>query len=145
MSCHARVPERPWKTFSALRASYRSSRSTTGRRTASSSPTRSWTTSWSSPVPPGKRILPNVEPVVVDTDVASLLIKRKLPASLAGLLAGRPLVLTFVTLGELTRWVEQRQWGPHRREMLERWLAGKHVIHSDQDIACTWGTITAYA
>lgn len=86
-----------------------------------------------------------MDPVVVDTDVASLLIKRKLPADMARLLAGRPLVLTFVTLGELTRWVEQRQWGPHRREMLDRWLAGKHVLHSDHDVARTWDAITAYA
>jgi toxin FitB len=57
-----------------------------------------------------------VEPVTLDTDVASLIIKRKLPADTARLLAGRPLLIRFVTLGELTRWVEQRQWGPHRRE-----------------------------
>jgi len=86
-----------------------------------------------------------VDPVAVDTDVASLLIKRKLPTDMARLLAGRPLVLTFVTLGELTRWVEQRQWGPHRREMLDQWLAGKHVLHSNHDVARTWGIITAYA
>jgi toxin FitB len=69
-----------------------------------------------------------VDPVAVDTDVASLLIKRKLPTDMVRILAGRPLVLTFVTLGELTRWVEQRQWGPHRRELLDRWLIGKHVL-----------------
>jgi toxin FitB len=86
-----------------------------------------------------------VDPVAVDTDVASLLIKRKLPTDMARMLAGRPLVLTFVTLGELTRWVEQRQWGPHRRETLTRWLMGKHVLHSDHNVATTWGTITAYA
>lgn len=86
-----------------------------------------------------------MEPVALDTDVASLIIKRKLPADMARLLAGRPLLITFVTLGELTRWVEQRQWGPHRRERLTQWLAGKHVLHSDQDVARTWGVITAYA
>lgn len=64
---------------------------------------------------------------------------------MARLLAGRPLVITFVTLGELTRWVEQRQWGPHRREMLDRWLIGKHVLHSNHDVARTWGIISAYA
>lgn len=64
---------------------------------------------------------------------------------MAKLLAGRPLVITFVTLGELTRWVEQRQWGPHRRDMLNRWLTGKYVLHSNHDVARTWGTISAYA
>jgi toxin FitB len=66
-----------------------------------------------------------VEPVVLDTDVASLIIKGKLPSDMAQLLAGRIPVLTFVTVAELTRSVEQRQWGPHRRERLAQWLAGK--------------------
>lgn len=86
-----------------------------------------------------------MEPVVLDTDVASLSIKHKLPTNMARLLAGRVPVITFVTLGELTRWVEQRQWGPHRRDRLTQWLAGTHVLHSDDDVARTWGTITAYA
>lgn len=86
-----------------------------------------------------------MEPVALDTDVASLIIKRKLPAEMARLVAGRTPVITFVTLGELTRWVEQRQWGPHRRELLDRWLAGKHVLDSNRDVARIWGTITAYA
>jgi hypothetical protein len=29
--------------------------------------------------------------------------------------------------------------------MLARWLVGKHVLHSDDEVARTWGTITAYA
>jgi hypothetical protein len=77
-----------------------------------------------------------VEPVAIDTDVASLLIKRKLPADMARLLSGRPLVLTFVTLGELTRWVEQRPVGDRtRREMLDRWLTDKHILDSNRDVA----------
>ncbi|HEX5403986.1 MAG TPA: type II toxin-antitoxin system VapC family toxin [Pseudonocardiaceae bacterium] len=86
-----------------------------------------------------------MEPVVLDTDVASLIIKGKLPVDAARLLVGRVPIITFVTLAELTRWVEQRQWGPHRRERLAQWLAGKHVLHSNDDVARTWGTITAYA
>jgi hypothetical protein len=73
-----------------------------------------------------------VEPVALDTDVASLIIKRKLPADMARLLAGRPLLITFVTLGELTRRIEQRHWGPHRRELLARWLVGKHILHTTE-------------
>ena len=33
----------------------------------------------------------------------------------------------------------------HRRELLARWLVDKHVLHSDDDVARTWGAITAYA
>lgn len=86
-----------------------------------------------------------MQPVIVDTDVASLLIKHKLPTNMAKLLVGRPLIVTFVTLGELTNWVEFRQWGAHRRAYLAQWLKGKHVIHSDDNVARMWGVITAYA
>ncbi|MGH3985071.1 MAG: type II toxin-antitoxin system VapC family toxin [Pseudonocardiaceae bacterium] len=86
-----------------------------------------------------------VEPVVLDTDVASLSLKGKLPPDVSRLLAGRVPLITFVTLAELTRWVEQRQWGTNRRERLASWLLGKHVLHSDDDVARTWGAITAYA
>lgn len=86
-----------------------------------------------------------LEPVVLDTDVASLSLKAKLSPEVLRLLGGRVPLITFVTLAELTRWVEQRQWGAHRRELLARWLVGKHVLHSDDDVARTWGAITAYA
>jgi toxin FitB len=86
-----------------------------------------------------------VEPVVLDTDVASLSLTGKLPPNLVSLVTGRLPLITFVTLAELTRWVEQRHWGPHRRERLAAWLAGKHVLHSVDDVARTWGIITAYA
>jgi hypothetical protein len=38
--------------------------------------------------------------VVVDTDVASAILKGQLPDSLARRLAGRQLVATFVTVGD---------------------------------------------
>jgi len=44
-----------------------------------------------------------VSPVVLDTDVASAVLKERLPASLAAQLVGRPLAITFVIVGELTQ------------------------------------------
>lgn len=44
-----------------------------------------------------------MSPVVLDTDVASAILKERLPDFLAPQLAGRPLAITFVTLGELTQ------------------------------------------
>lgn len=85
------------------------------------------------------------EPVVLDTDVASLSLKGKLPPDVLRQLAGRAPLITFVTLAELTRWVEQRQWGTPRRERLAHWLLGRHVLHSNDAVAHTWGAITAYA
>ena len=49
--------------------------------------------------------------VVLDTDVASLSIKRRLPPSLLAQLVENDICITFVTLGELTKWVEMRRWG----------------------------------
>ena len=49
--------------------------------------------------------------VVVDTDAASLSLKRRLPSSMMTRLIGKQPCITFVTLGELTQWAELRQWG----------------------------------
>jgi len=56
--------------------------------------------------------------VVLDTDVASLLLKQRLPAQLASRLNGQPIIITFVTLAELTQWAELRRWGTVRRASL---------------------------
>ena len=42
--------------------------------------------------------------VVVDTDVASAILKGQLPDTLTRALAGQQLAITFVTVGELTQW-----------------------------------------
>lgn len=56
--------------------------------------------------------------VVLDTDVASLIIKQRLPASLLREIVGAQAGITFVTLAELTRWATLRQWGGPRRAEL---------------------------
>jgi hypothetical protein len=68
-----------------------------------------------------------VNPTVLDTDVASLLHRRRLTGPLAARLIGREPLVTFVTLGELTKWAEIRDWGERRGE-LAAWLAGMAVI-----------------
>jgi hypothetical protein len=50
--------------------------------------------------------------VILDTDVASLTIKNRLPTPLAAQLVGTQAGITFVTLGELTKWAVVRDWGP---------------------------------
>lgn len=50
--------------------------------------------------------------VVIDTDVASALVRRRLDQRLTGLLAGNVLAVTFVTVGELTKWTLVRHWAP---------------------------------
>lgn len=65
-----------------------------------------------------------MQPVILDTDVASLSHKRKLTGPLATRLIGRKPLITFVTFGELTKWTEIRHWGTRSRQELADWLSG---------------------
>jgi predicted nucleic acid-binding protein len=84
-----------------------------------------------------------MQPVILDTDVASLLHRRKLTGPLATRLIGREPLITFVTFGELTKWAEIRHWGPHRRHELADWLSGIPVLPGDEAVATTWGRLSA--
>jgi predicted nucleic acid-binding protein len=86
-----------------------------------------------------------VHPVVLDTDVASLLHRRKLTGPLATRLIGREPLITFVTYGELTKWAEIRHWGARRREELTGWLLGVPVLPGDEAVAAIWGRLSASA
>ena len=83
--------------------------------------------------------------IVLDTDVVSNILKDKLDARLAARLLGHDLVITFVTLGELTRWIELRDLGPRRRRALDEFLVGRAVLPGSRSVAETWGRIGALA
>lgn len=83
--------------------------------------------------------------VVLDTDVASLSIKQQLPPTLLRELVGAQIGITFVTLGELTRWTVMRQWGVARRAELDAWLAARPTLPYSDEVARTWGYISAHA
>lgn len=83
--------------------------------------------------------------VVLDTDVASLSFKRRLPPSLLGQLVGKDVCISFVTLGELTKWAEMRQWGSRNRAALDRWVDRALLLPYDRDVATTWGELQAAA
>ena len=57
--------------------------------------------------------------IVLDTDVASTILRGRLTDPLRSRLAGHSLCITFVTLGELTKWTVLRDWGPRRLADLE--------------------------
>ncbi|HET8661344.1 MAG TPA: type II toxin-antitoxin system VapC family toxin [Micromonosporaceae bacterium] len=86
-----------------------------------------------------------MEPVILDTDVASLTHKRKLSGPLATRLIGRKPLVTFVTFGELMKWVEIRHWGSRSRQALTDWLSGIPVLPGDEPVAATWGRLSASA
>jgi len=84
-------------------------------------------------------------PIVLDTDVVSKILKRQLPPRLGTKLAGQRLVITFITLGELTKWAEIHNWGPTRRAALDTWLDGVATLPYHANVAHTWGLIAANA
>jgi len=83
--------------------------------------------------------------VVVDTDVASTLLRRRASDTLGRQLTGHTIAITFVTYGELTKWTLVRHWGPRSLETMRTFLAALVVLPYDQRVATRWGEIQAYA
>jgi len=54
-------------------------------------------------------------------------------------LAGESLCITFVTLGELTKWTVLRSWGPQRLAELASWRRRVVLLRFDDAVATTWG------
>jgi tRNA(fMet)-specific endonuclease VapC len=81
--------------------------------------------------------------VVVDTDVMSYVFKNHTRAALYNPhLAGKSLMISFVTFGELQRWAIRNKWGPSKRQKLEEYLSPVLVFHSDDDLCFQWAKIT---
>lgn len=83
--------------------------------------------------------------VVLDTEVASTVLRRRTPDSLARQLASHVPAITFVTVGELTKWTLVRHWGPRSIATMRTFLAGLVVLPYDRHVAARWGELQAYA
>lgn len=83
--------------------------------------------------------------VVLDTDVASAILRRRLPGSIEARLTGQSLAITFVTVGELTSWTLRRNWGARRLADLTAWRRHVVTLPFDDLVATTWGTLDARA
>jgi predicted nucleic acid-binding protein len=83
--------------------------------------------------------------IVVDTDVASNLIKNTLDPAFRAELAPHEAAITFVTVGELTQWTLLRDLGARRRSELQAYIATRVKIPGGSDVGRKWGGITAYA
>lgn len=83
--------------------------------------------------------------IVLDTDVASLLYKDRLPDPLAEQIAGHDLCLTFATVGELAKWPVKASWGRPARVALARWIESMAVLPYDDATAWRWGRLAAHA
>ena len=83
--------------------------------------------------------------IVLDTDVASNLIKDTLDPAFRAELAPHEAAITFVTVGELTQWALVRDLGARRRSELQVYIATRVKIPGGSDVGRKWGEITAYA
>lgn len=84
------------------------------------------------------------ERCLVDTSILSLILKRDTrAAAYAPHLAGRIGILSFITLAELYRWPEERDWGPRRRAELARLLAAYEVAYPDERLCRRWAHLLA--
>ena len=81
--------------------------------------------------------------VVVDTDVASAILKGRLTDRLDRSLSGRRLAITFVTVGELTQWTHLHRWGNARRAGLHAFFRSAVIVNATVDAAIVWGDIQA--
>ena len=86
-----------------------------------------------------------MRPVVLDTDVASTILRGRLTDQLRARLAGRALAISFVTLGELTKWTVLRSWGPRRLADLADFRSNLAILPFDEAVATRWGQIQAQA
>lgn len=83
--------------------------------------------------------------VVLDTDVASGVLRGRLSEDLRAQLVGSTLAITFVTLGELTQWSLVRQWGSIRRSGFETFLSRLVLLPYSSRVARRWGELQAHA
>lgn len=82
---------------------------------------------------------------MLDTDVASAALLDRLSGPTKGRLLGQTWCITFVTLGELTKWTIRRDWGPSKLGKLAAWLHDVTILQYDRRVATVWGHIQARA
>ncbi|GAA1775123.1 type II toxin-antitoxin system VapC family toxin [Luedemannella helvata] len=83
--------------------------------------------------------------VVLDTDVASAALRGRLPDQFRARLAGQTVCITFVTLGELTKWTHLRSWGPRRLAGLREWRSDVVLLPYNEAVSLVWGELQARA
>jgi predicted nucleic acid-binding protein len=81
--------------------------------------------------------------VVLDTDVASSIVRGKPAAQVARALASHVPCVTFVTVAELTEWGINRSWGQKTSVGIEAWLARVPKLYADEEISRAWGRLSA--
>ena len=84
--------------------------------------------------------------VVVDTDVVSFIFKNHPTGALYEAdLAGRTLLISFMTLAELERWAIQSKWGEARRRWLRLYLERFVILPYSRRLCTMWAEVTVAA
>ncbi len=84
--------------------------------------------------------------LIVDTDVVSFLFKNHPVARLYDSdLERHTLLLSFMTVAELDRWVIQRGWGEARRTWLNRYLEPFVILPYHRALCTKWAEVTVAA
>ncbi len=83
--------------------------------------------------------------IILDTDVASNLLKNRLDPILHAKIAPHEAAISFVTVGELMKWTHLRDFGDRGRQELHAFVASRPTIPGGRDVGRKWGEITAYA
>ncbi len=80
--------------------------------------------------------------VVVDTDVLSFIFKHdSRGAAYKPHLAGKEIIISFMTLAELNQWAIRRNWGASRKRKLDAYRKPITVFHSDEDLCLKWARV----
>jgi predicted nucleic acid-binding protein len=83
-------------------------------------------------------------PVVLDTDVASLIQRQRLGSG-GERLVGRTWCVTFVTVGELAAGAAGAGWDLRKWTDLADWLRDVVILPYDVEVSYTWGQLAAAA
>ena len=80
--------------------------------------------------------------VVVDTDVLSFIFKHdSRGAAYTAHLAGKEIIISFMTLAELNQWAIRSNWGASRRQKFDAYRKPFTVFHSDEDLCLKWAQV----
>ena len=81
--------------------------------------------------------------VVLDTDVASGLIRQRRDPAFSAILAPYAPCVTFVTVAELTEWGHTRNWSQRSMLGIDTWLARVPKLWCNENVARIWGQLSA--
>jgi len=83
--------------------------------------------------------------VVLDTDAASHLFRGRVDENVTRHMLGSTLAITYVTVGEMTKWTLVRRWGPQRLAKLQTFFSELVILPYSPRVAVQWGDLQAHA